>query len=91
MILNLNKLCRSCSIYYIINVSFIYLFILLLFQVLVYVMDKIVWMLLITALTTQALQIAGVISAPKGLQEITYTQVKIASKSKSIPLLILIH
>lgn len=38
-------------------------------------MDKIVWMLLITALTTQALQIAGVINAPKGLQEITYTQV----------------
>ncbi|XP_018561410.1 uncharacterized protein LOC108903651 isoform X2 [Anoplophora glabripennis] len=43
-------------------------------KVLVYVMDKIVWMLLITALTTQALQIAGVINAPKGLQEITYTQ-----------------
>ncbi|KAJ8915912.1 hypothetical protein NQ315_015527 [Exocentrus adspersus] len=37
-------------------------------------MDKIVWMLLITALTTQALQIVGVLDTPKGLQEITYTQ-----------------
>jgi hypothetical protein len=42
--------------------------------VVVYVLDKIVWMLLITAVTTQALQIAGVVDTPKGLGDISYKQ-----------------
>ncbi|EFA01683.2 uncharacterized protein LOC103312721 isoform X2 [Tribolium castaneum] len=43
-------------------------------KVVIYVLDKIVWMLLITAVTTQALQIAGVVDAPKGLGDISYKQ-----------------
>jgi hypothetical protein len=43
-------------------------------KVVVYVLDKIVWMLLITAVTTQALQIAGVVDTPKGLGDISYKQ-----------------
>ncbi|CAH1103860.1 unnamed protein product [Psylliodes chrysocephalus] len=43
-------------------------------KVFVYVLDKVVWMLLIAALTTQALQIAGILESPKGLQEITYSK-----------------
>ncbi|KAG5883355.1 hypothetical protein JTB14_023248 [Gonioctena quinquepunctata] len=43
-------------------------------KVFVYVLDKLVWTLLITALTTQALQIAGILDAPKNVQEISYTQ-----------------
>ncbi|CAG9861571.1 unnamed protein product [Phyllotreta striolata] len=35
-----------------------------------------VWMLLIAAFTTQALQIAGILESPKGLQEITYNNDK---------------
>lgn len=43
-------------------------------KLLVYILDKVVWMLLITVLTTQALQIAGVLQSPKSLSDITYTQ-----------------
>ncbi|KAJ3662454.1 hypothetical protein Zmor_006802 [Zophobas morio] len=43
-------------------------------KVVVYVLDKIVWMLLITAVTTQALQIVGVVDTPKGLGDIAYKQ-----------------
>ncbi|XP_023021257.1 uncharacterized protein isoform X3 [Leptinotarsa decemlineata] len=45
-------------------------------KVFVYVLDKVVWLLLITAMMTQALQIAGVLDTPKGLQEISYVQGK---------------
>lgn len=45
------------------------------FQLVIYVLDKFVWMLLITIITTQALQMAGVVEAPKGLGEITYSEV----------------
>lgn len=45
-------------------------------QAIVYFLDKFVWMLLITAVTTQALQIAGVVDPPKGLEDITYNEVR---------------
>ncbi|KAK5643120.1 hypothetical protein RI129_006965 [Pyrocoelia pectoralis] len=38
----------------------------------VYVLDKFVWMLLVTVITTQALQIAGVVEGPRTLGEIAY-------------------
>lgn len=44
-------------------------------QAIVYFLDKFVWMLLITAVTTQALQIAGVVEPPKGLEDISYNEV----------------
>lgn len=46
-------------------------------QYVIYVLDKVVWMLLIAIFTTQALQIAGIIDTPQTLGEITYTEVKI--------------
>lgn len=41
----------------------------------VYILDKFVCMLLITVITTQSLQMAGVVESPKGLDEITYEDV----------------
>ncbi|KAB0799591.1 hypothetical protein PPYR_07471 [Photinus pyralis] len=41
-------------------------------KVIVYVLDKFVWILLVAVITTQALQIAGVVEGPKTLGEITY-------------------
>lgn len=41
----------------------------------VYILDKIVWMLLIAAVTTQALQMAGIVNSPKALGDISYKQV----------------
>ncbi|KAF5289928.1 hypothetical protein FQA39_LY14937 [Lamprigera yunnana] len=43
-------------------------------KVIVYVLDKFVWMLLVAVITTQALQIAGVVDGPKTLDEIKYEQ-----------------
>ncbi|XP_017775874.1 PREDICTED: uncharacterized protein LOC108562159 [Nicrophorus vespilloides] len=44
-------------------------------KMLIYVLDKFVWILLIAVLTAQALQIAGVVDTPKniGLGEISYS------------------
>jgi hypothetical protein len=56
--------------------------------VVVYVLDKIVWMLLITAVTTQALQIAGVVDTPKGLGDISYKQVLLTKLVKHIAIII---
>lgn len=47
----------------------------ILLQVVVYILDRLVWMLLITAFATQALQMAGIIDTPKGYQGITYSKV----------------
>lgn len=44
-----------------------------------YFLDKFVWMLLVTVVTTQALQIAGVVDPPKGLEDISYNEVGKAS------------
>lgn len=41
-------------------------------KVVVYVLDKFVWILLVAVITTQALQIAGVVEGPRTLGEITY-------------------
>ncbi|VEN49113.1 unnamed protein product [Callosobruchus maculatus] len=43
-------------------------------KLIIYVLDKVVWMLLATVLTAQALQLAGIIEAPKGLHQIDYKQ-----------------
>ncbi|XP_018336195.1 uncharacterized protein LOC108744780 isoform X2 [Agrilus planipennis] len=41
-------------------------------KAIVFLLDKFVWMLLITVIATQALQFAGVVPTPKGLEEISY-------------------
>ncbi|KAK9875884.1 hypothetical protein WA026_009670 [Henosepilachna vigintioctopunctata] len=43
-------------------------------KIVVYILDKIVWLLLFTIIATQSLQIAGVMEAPKSLNEISYPQ-----------------
>ncbi|KAF5282172.1 hypothetical protein FQR65_LT02869 [Abscondita terminalis] len=43
-------------------------------KVIVYILDKFVWMLLVAVITTQALQIAGVVEGPRTLGEIKYEQ-----------------
>lgn len=52
----------------------------LFYQLVVYLLDRLVWMLLVTAFTTQALQMAGIIETPKGYQAITYSKVSILIK-----------
>ncbi|XP_056631360.1 uncharacterized protein LOC130441622 [Diorhabda sublineata] len=43
-------------------------------KVLVYILDKIVWMVLIVVLTTQILQMAGIIETPKSSQGFAYSK-----------------
>ncbi|CAH0560932.1 unnamed protein product [Brassicogethes aeneus] len=42
-------------------------------KIIVYILDRIVWMLVILVITTQALQMAGIVESPKSLGEITYS------------------
>ncbi|XP_019881046.1 uncharacterized protein LOC109608927 [Aethina tumida] len=42
-------------------------------KILVYILDRIVWMLVILVITTQALQMAGIVESPKSLGEISYS------------------
>ncbi|XP_045478891.1 uncharacterized protein LOC123683927 [Harmonia axyridis] len=43
-------------------------------KIVVYILDRIVWLLLITIITTQSLQIAGIIDPPKTMEQISYPE-----------------
>lgn len=49
---------------------------------LINILDKFVWMLVITVITTQALQIAGVVEGPTKLDEISYPAVSFNLSAK---------
>ncbi|XP_044747884.1 uncharacterized protein LOC123309079 isoform X1 [Coccinella septempunctata] len=43
-------------------------------KLIVYILDRIVWLLLFTVITAQSLQIVGLMDPPKALEQITYPE-----------------